>query len=373
MNRQRTIAVIIFLMVAITARAAELDQVDVFVAGQDGYHTYRIPAVVVTGKGTVLAFAEGRKKGTADSGDIDLVLKRSADGGRTFSPVSVIWDDEANTCGNPCPIVDRQTGVIWLLMTRNFGKDREKDLTAGKAVGTRSVWVSRSEDDGVTWAKPVEVSESAKKEGWTWYATGPGAGIQTRAGRLVVPCDHKRADNTGYSHVLYSDDHGKTWRVGGVLGPGVNECKVAELSDGSLILNMRNYPKGEERHRAVATSKDGGLTWSAVSHDAALVEPICQASLLAAPGVGHLFSNPAHESKRENMTVRLSADDCRTWVHSRVLHAGPSAYSDLGVLAGGTILCLYERGEKSSYERITVARFGIDWIKQRGAPAGERR
>jgi sialidase-1 len=164
--------------------------------------------------------------------------------------------------------------------------------------------------------------------------------------------------------VLYSDDHGKTWQVGGVLGPGVNECKVAELSDGSLILNMRNYPKGERHERDIATSKDGGLTWSAISHDAALVEPVCQASLLAIPKVGHVFSNPAHASKRENLTIRLSEDDCKTWPHARVLHPGPSAYSDLAVPADGTILCLYERGGKSSYERITLARFTADWIRQ---------
>jgi sialidase-1 len=357
---------ILSILFGLSVWAAELEQVEVFTAGQDGYHTYRIPAIAVTTKGTILAFAEGRKGGTSDTGDIDLVLKRSTDGGKAFSPARVIWDDEANTCGNPCPIVDRETGVVWLLLTHNLGKDREKDLTAGTAGGTRSVWVSKSEDDGQTWAKPVEITKVAKKEGWTWYATGPGAGIQTKSGRLVAPCDHKRADNTGYSHVLYSDDHGKTWQIGGVLGPGMNECKVAELSDGSLVLNMRNYPKGEQRQRAVATSKDRGLTWSAVSHDPALVEPICHAGLVRVEGAKpvFVFSNPAHTSKRENLTIRLSEDDCRTWPHARVLHAGAAAYSDLAVLGDGTVLCLYERGDKSSYERITLARFGVDWVRQ---------
>ena len=365
--RKIALAGVLSLLVALSCRAAELEQVEVFTAGEDGYHTYRIPAIAVTKAGTVLAFAEGRKRGTSDTGDIDLVLKRSKDGGKTFSKSQVIWDDGANTCGNPCPIVDRETGVVWLLLTHNLGRDRERDLTAGTAGGSRTVWMSKSEDDGRTWAEPVEITKLAKKEGWTWYATGPGAGIQTRAGRLMAPCDHKRADDTGYSHVLYSDDHGKTWQIGGVLGPGVNECKVAELSDESLVLNMRNYPKGDRRQRAVARSKDGGATWSAVSHDAALVEPICHAGLVRVDGARpvFVFSNPAHESKREKLTVRVSEDDCRSWPHSRVLHAGPAAYSDLAVPGDGTVLCLYERGEKSSYERITLARFGIGWVKDR--------
>ena len=365
MNPAKTAAMsVLVVLLTLTARAAEPEQIEVFTAGQDGYHTYRIPALAVTTKGTVLAFAEARKKGTSDTGDIDVVLKRSTDGGKTFSPGQVVWDDQANTCGNPCPIIDRDTGVIWLLLTHNLGKDRENDLTAGKAVGTRSIWLSKSEDDGQTWAKPIDISKPAKKEGWTWYATGPGAGIQTKSGRLIAPCDHKRADDTGYSHVLYSDDHGKTWQVGGVLGPGVNECKIAELSDGSLILNMRNYPKGEQRHRATAISKDNGLTWSEIRHDRTLVEPICHASLIRASANAHLFSNPAHESKRQNLTAHLSEDDCKTWPHAKTLHAGPAAYSDLAALADGTILCLYERGDKSSYEKITLARFTLDWLKQ---------
>jgi sialidase-1 len=372
MSLSRTITAAILLLPCVI-RAADPEQIEVFTAGQDAYHTYRIPALAVTTKGTVLAFAEARKKGTSDTGDIDMVLKRSTDGGKTFAMTQLVWDDQANTCGNPCPIVDRDTGTILLLMTRNLGKDREPDLTTGNASGSRTVWLSKSEDDGQTWSKPIDITKSAKKEGWTWYATGPGAGIQTKSGRLIAPCDHKRPDDTGYSHILYSDDHGKTWQIGGVLGPGVNECKISELSDGSLILNMRNYPKTDQRKRAIATSKDGGITWSQISHDPTLIEPICQASLLRASPTAHLFSNPAHESKRENLTIRLSQDDCKTWPHAQTLHPGPAAYSDLATLPDNTILCLYERGEKSSYERITLARFTLDWLKQSPVPAAERR
>ncbi|HEY7116985.1 MAG TPA: sialidase family protein, partial [Tepidisphaeraceae bacterium] len=206
-----------------------------------------------------------------------------------------------------------------------------------------------------------------KKPEWTWYATGPGAGIQMRSGRLVIPCDYKLADGQGYSHVIYSDDHGKTWSIGGLVGPGANESRVIELTDGRLMLNMRNYrdKSAAAKGRAVATSSDGGLTWSALAHDPALIEPMCQGSLVRGPDVEgkptFLFSNPA-SSKREKMTVRLSIDDAKTWAYEKMLQAGPAAYSDLAVLPDGTILCLYEMGEKSPYDKIVLARFTADWL-----------
>jgi sialidase-1 len=364
----RTFALLV--LAAGLAGAQELAQSEVFAAGGDGYHTFRIPAMVVTTKGTVLAFAEGRKNGRGDAGDIDLVAKRSTDAGRTFSPLQVIWDDAANACHNPAPVVDRNTGTVWLLMTHNHGSAVEKDITENKGGTTSTVWVTHSDDDGVTWAKPTEITAAVKAPGWTWYATGPGAGIQTAAGRLVIPCDHKRDGDHGYAHVFSSDDAGKTWKLGGSVGPNTNECRVVELSDGRLMLNMRNYgiknADAAKLGRAVATSADGGQTWSAVAHDSTLIEPVCQASLIAGPAVGgrgsFLFANPA-SAKRERMTIRLSPDDCRTWPRSRVLHAGPAAYSDLAVLGDGTILCLYERGSKSPYETITLARLRAEDLK----------
>jgi sialidase-1 len=341
-------------------------QHDVFVSGKEGYHTFRIPALVVTPKGTLLAFCEGRKNGRGDSGAIDLVLKRSTDGGRSWSRLSVVADDGENTVGNPCPVVDRKTGTVWLLLTHNLGKDTERTIRDGTSKGTRRVWVTKSADDGVTWSKPADVTKDVKDPKWTWYATGPGVGIQTAAGRLVIPCDHTEAKTkTNRSHVIYSDDGGKTWKKGGVLGEKTNECQLAERSDGSLLLNMRSY-HGKNR-RAVATSKDGGLTWSEVKLDDALIEPVCQASLISLPAakkgdkVRLLFSNPA-STKREKMTVRLSDDEGKTWSKGALLHAGPAAYSCLGATKD-ELLCLYERGEKSAYERVTLARFTAAWVK----------
>ena len=342
--------------------------IDVYTSGQDGYHTYRIPSVVVTQRGTVLAFCEGRKLGGGDAGDIDLLLKRSTDGGRTFTPQQIVWDDEANTCGNPCPVVDRTTGTIWLLLTHNRGTDREPDIIARKSAGTRTVWLTKSTDDGLTWSQPVEITKDAKLPDWTWYATGPGSGIQLRSGRLIIPCDHIEAGTERYfSHVLYSDDHGASWKLGGSAGPFTNECEVVELADGALLLNMRNYDR-QQRARAVSRSTDGGLTWSPVVHDTALVEPICQASIrrYSLAGVGGksriLFSNPSESAARKELALRLSYDEGRTWPVGKVLWAGPAAYSSLAVLDDGTILCLYERGLKGAYENITLARVTLEWL-----------
>ena len=314
-----------------------LAQGDVFVSGQDGYHTYRIPAAIVAPKGTLLAFAEGRRKGRSDTGDIDLVLRRSSDGGATWGPLQVVWDDGANTCGNPCPVVDRDTGTVWLLMTRNAGEDLESKIIDGTSKETRTVWVCRSTDDGATWSAPVEITGSVKRPSWTWVATGPGVGIQMKNGRLVVPADHvESGTKKGGSHVFWSGDHGATWTLGGTAGSGVNECQVVERADGSLLMNMRNW-HSPSRERAVASSADGGATWSELRHDAALIEPVCQASVLRLSWEPSriLFSNPADRKNRVRMTIRLSRDEGETWSTVKELGEGPGAYSCLAVLPGG--------------------------------------
>lgn len=342
--------------------ADEPEQIPVFEAGQGGYHTYRIPSLIVSAKGTVLAFCEGRKAGRGDAGDIDLVVKRSVDGGKSWGPTQVVWDDGPNTCGNPCPVVERSTGTIWLLLTHNLGTDSEKAIVDGTSQGSRTVWVSKSTDDGVTWSAPIDITRGLKQPDWTWYATGPGVGIQLKSGRLVIPCDNKvKGNKARQAHVIYSDDKGTTWRLGGVVGPNCNESQVVERSDGSLLLNMRTYQANNLR--LVSTSTDGGLIWTKPVEDPVLIEPVCQGSILRYPGDAPrvLFSNPASK-KRENLTVRLSIDDAHSWSTSRVIHAGPSAYSCLTVMQDGTIGCLYERGDKDPYQTITLARFSLDWL-----------
>jgi sialidase-1 len=354
------------LLLCAAAWTASLTQVDVFRAGEGGYHTYRIPALLTTPKGTLLAFCEGRKNSSSDSGDIDMLLRRSFDGGKTWSDAQKIADMGTDTIGNPTPVFERKTGTIFLLLTRNPSSTTERQITRDMLRGARTVWITRSRDDGATWAEPVEITKQTKRPDWTWYATGPGNGIQLRSGRLVIPCDHNQAGTDArYSHIIYSDDRGETWKIGAVAGEKTNESAIAELKDGSLLFNMRSY-HGKNR-RAMQRSTDGGLTLGALTLDDALIEPVCEASMVSAlpavkkPDNRLLFANPAATS-RKNMTVRLSLDGGRTWPASKVMHEGPSAYSSLAVLGDKTIGLLYERGEKSSYERITFAHFDLAWL-----------
>lgn len=343
-----------------------LDELDLFTNDSHGYHTFRIPSLIATATGTLLAFCEGRRDGGGDSGDIDMLLRRSTDGGQTWSEIQTVWADPGNTCGNPCPVVDRKSGTVSLLMTHNLGTDVERKIIDGSSAGTRTVWLTRSEDDGSSWSQVQEITATCKEANWTWYATGPGAGIQLDSGRLVVPCDHIEAGtNKYYSHVLLSDDGGASWRLGGTTpSDQVNECEVAQLPDGRLLLNMRNYDR-TQRTRAYTYSDDGGESWSSLTRHPDLVEPICQASLrrLDSPhGTYLLFSNPASDSARENMTVRLSRDSGYSWPIARVLFPGPAAYSCLATLPDGRIACLYELGEEKPYERIRLALFDLEWL-----------
>jgi sialidase-1 len=362
----------------------EPEQQVVFSAGADGYHTYRIPALLATPKGTLLAFCEGRRLGRGDSGAIDLVVKRSDDGGDTWSRPAVVWSDGDNTCGNPCPVVDRRTGRILLPMTWNLGEDQGRAMHDGTSKGTRKVFLAHSDDDGKSWSAARDITAQAKSQDWWWYATGPGVAIQIRrgdhAGRIVVPANHSSKANGYAAHTILSDDGGKSWRRSSVIAPACNESQVVELSDQRLMMNMRSQSfTSVERsgYRSISFSSDGGETWTAPTFDAHLGDPQVQASLIryswpAEPGGGRLlFSNPSPPISRERgqrirMTVRLSRDDGRTWPAARLIHEGPSAYSSLARLADGRIALLYEAGEEQSYEQIRLARFSIDWLEQGG-------
>lgn len=350
----------VILLISADIQAQSNDLNYLYKAGDNGYKCFRIPAIVTTVKGTLLAFAEARRNHCGDADDIDLVVRRSEDGGMTWSPMILVWDDGGNTCGNPAPVVDARTGRILLLSTWNLGSDHEPQIINQTSKDTRRVFVMHSDDDGLQWSKAREITSDVKQKDWTWYATGPCNGIQIRkgphAGRLVLPCDHIEAGSKKYfSHAIYSDDGGNNWKLGGSTPTDqVNECTVAELPKGKLLLNMRNY--NQIRFRQTSLSDDGGNTWSALRQDTSLPEPVCQASLIRLWSAGRKpvlsFSNPASQKGRVNMTVRWSYDGGQSWPVSKVVHSGPSAYSNLVELKDKKLGLFFEGGMKSAYEGI---------------------
>ena len=319
---------------------------------------YRIPALTVTKKGTLLAFAEARRKNPSDHGNIDAVVKRSEDDGKTWSSEIIVADDGDNTMGNPCPVVDQDTGRIWLHLSWNGHKVPEGGFKPGLGKDSRRAFVTYSDDDGKTWAPVKDITTQVKKENWSWYATGPAAGIQlTRGkhkGRLIIPATHRahspKTGRSNHGYIVYSDDHGKTWNTGGPTRAGYNETTAVELENGDVMLNCRLHgaATSSKNHRGVAISRDGGKTFYHEYFDQTLLEPRCQGSLTRVrwakdgkPGV-IAFSNPAFPW-RANVMVRYSYDDGKTWPAGRVIYPHTSAYSALATLPDGRVAVMLEK------------------------------
>jgi sialidase-1 len=351
--------------------AGELTHVDVFIGGVDGVHTYRIPSLLVAPGGTLLAFCEARKIGSGDASPTDMVLKRSLDGGQTWLPMQVlVRGDGDEAIMNPCPLVDGSTILLFCMNAHKKARNHHRHL------------LLTSGDDGQTWSEPRVLDECIAAYDDT-FVPGPGVAIRTRGGRLVVPGYTNVIDADGgrpasFSRVVYSDDGGRSWRLGQpVVSATSNESQVVELADGSLLLNWR-----EQNHldrtahrgcRGTAVSRDGGETWSEPVFALELNEAPCQAGFvrgtLAADGDRNrlLFSNPdavpgPDGGERTKMTVRMSYDEGRTWPVARLIHAGPTAYSCPAMLPAGDIGLLYEGGEQGRYERIRLARFSLVWL-----------
>lgn len=362
-----------------TARRSERPIVDVFRAGEDGYASFRIPAIVRADDGALLAFAEGRVNSRSDSGDIDIVMRSSTDGGETWGKLQVVADHGEGCVGNPTPVVERETGHVVLLVTLQPPECHERDIRAGTR-GERYPAVLRSEDGGRTWSEPASLRDTCDRDDWRWYATGPCHAIQLRhgdhAGRLVAPANHSTDGGAGNAflsgHALYSDDGGRTWQIGAVdehevasnaLNP--NESTVAEWSDGRLIFNSRNHGSEAGPSRLVAYSDDGGESFTAPYRpEAQLTAPVCQAALLtvavpararAADGGGDagatllIYCGPADAKQREQLRLRVSADGGRSWSDGPLLYGGSAAYSDVVELPGARLGCYFEA---DGYARI---------------------
>ena len=339
-----------------------LRETELFTSGHGGYHTYRIPALAVAVDGTILAFCEARKNMSFDWGEIHIGLRRSADNGTSWTPMQVVashGDDD--TTGNPCVVVDIETGVVWLVYCKN----------------NDTVHVCKSKDNGVTWSEPREITRDVKRDGWTWYGTGPGHGVHLRSGRLVIPSYH--GDDVRHhppfirSHAIYSDDHGETWKLGGTLDGGTSECEAAEIGSETLYMTMRNG-EGEVTVRLAARSQDGGETWSDVVETEGILDPGCQGSVVTLPARHDaerellLLCCPANTTRRQNLTVSGSYDEGETWPVSTSLFPGFSGYSDMAIAPDKTIYCMYERGINLYNDRIVLAQFNREWLESVRAP-----
>ncbi|MGC0210806.1 sialidase family protein [Streptomyces levis] len=358
-----------------------------YVSGEGGYATYRIPATVVTPRGTVLAFAEGRRGGAGDSGDIDVVLRRSADGGCSWGPLTVVAAGDGDTRGNPAPVVDPRSGDVVLLTSYNSGDVTEAQIMRGEVTPeqSRRVFVQRGRDDGRRYTAPREITAQVKHPSWRWYATGPGHALAlTRgpyAGRLVVPANHSASPPPGSpdtgreprhygAHALLSDDGGRTWRPGFVDDSydgtdNANESTAAQLPDGEVYFSARDQHGTSAGHRLDSRSSDGGASLDrpyAVQPTLNDV-PVVQGSVLQPPGrhAPLLFSGPSDPTARRAMAVWRSTDGGATFTRALTLSQQPAAYSDLVPLGRGTVGILYETGVRGTYETIEFRRI----------PAGE--
>lgn len=341
--------------------------VPVFSAGEQGYNTFRIPAVVMAPNGDLLAFCEGRVTGGGDFGNIDIVLKRSTDQGKHWNALKVVADAGSLQAGNPAPVVDytdpsNPGGRIYLFY--NTGNNHEGEVRKGN--GQREVWYTTSTDNGHQWSAPVNISSQVKLPGWKSYANTPGHALQItqgpHKGRIYIAANHSEGppqqDFSDYvAHGYFTDDHGITFSLGASVDfPGSNESTAAILPDGRLMMNSRNQ-RGDIKARIVSISSNGGVAWDTTYIDHQLPDPVNEGSLLAGndrKGKALLFfSNAADPDHRNNLCLRISRDGGMHWVRTIAVYQGDpgsrpidyAAYSDLVQLNPDTIGILFEKDD----------------------------
>lgn len=385
------------LLCASVALAAEplFETTCVFPVTPNNKPNYRIPAIIQAPHGDLLIIAERRNDGPGDIGNHDIILKRSADLGRTWGPEETIFDDGDQTCTDLTVGLDRTNEKLWLFFLRN-----KKEFCHFSSI-----------DGGRTWQGPVSIHAQVTRPEWdhlqgkdegsdpssggrgaAWargwaqrYGIGPGhAMVQLKSGRLVVPARHREDIGKGrlrsFAHTFYSDDHGATWKLGGTIGPNTSECQLVELSNGDLRVMSRNESSEDApdnlRH-LTAISHDGGQSWTGLRRAEELITPRCHGPIErftdAASGRNRiLFSSPAsrfrqqeHPYGRYNLTIRLSYDEGETWTAGKTIWPHPASYSDMVVLPDHTIAYVYERGDKGTthyWDELHFARFNLEWL-----------
>lgn len=358
-----------------------LTHVDVYVSGTQGYNSYRIPAIETAPDGSLLAFAEARKYSLADPGfgkqDIDLVLRRSTDGGKTWSPMKVIEDPgELWSAANPATVVDRQTGRVWLLYLRC--KPERNTETARPGTDDNQILARTSDDNGVTWSEPIDltkVSRDMADRQWGSSVVGPGGAIQDRRGRLIAPVWRYKPFGV---FAIYSEDHGRTWQRSPLVpgGKGGDESQLVELADGRILMDIRQE---SGPHRWMAESSDGGRaghhpedgragwSWSAPRPGLAVSPVACAIERYTLKAAGDdrdriLWTGPKGPD-RMNLVVRISYDEGRTFPVERQISDKHAAYSDLTILKDKTVGVLWERGVERGYQYITLTRFGREFLE----------
>ncbi len=361
---------------------AGAQEVNVFVSGEDGYKSYRIPAIIKDKSGQLIAFAEGRVDHAGDFGNVDIVYKVSQDKGKTWGPLQVAVDNDNLQVGNPAPVADLLDPVYpkgRLLLFYNTGNNHEAEVRKGN--GLRECWYISSTDGGKTWSDPQNITTETHrpnqssinaqyrfKEDWRTYANTPGHALQFDSGkykgRIYIPANHSegnpKANGKDYfAHSYYSDDHGKTFQIGAsVKYEGSNETMAAQLSETGLYMNSRNQ-QGNVKSRIVSYSNDGGATWDTTFYDRNLPDPVNQGSVLSWRRKGKYIlavCNAATSDRRDNLTLRLSKDQGKTWYFNQVIAKAPkdvkgdyAAYSDMVLLSQNKVGVLFE---KENYHKI---------------------
>ncbi|HWW42928.1 sialidase family protein [Pedobacter sp.] len=380
----------VFVLLVGSPVFTKAQEVSVFRSGTDGFKSFRIPAMIKMANGDLMAFAEGRVNGTGDFGNVKIVMRKSADHGKTWSVITTVVSNDTLQAGNPSPVLDLTDpdypkGRIFLFY--NTGNAPEDEVRKGE--GLREVWYKTSADGGLSWSAPVDITLHVHKpkqpdvnkayhfeQDWRSYANGPGHAIQLNSGlyegRIYVAANHSAGKPLphyadGRIHGFYTDDHGRTFKLSeDIATPGGNESMAVELSGNQLMINARNQ-LGNIRQRIVSISKDGGQSWSKTYFDQQLPDPVCQGSIL---NIGRkkgkavlAFCNAANTTARDNLTLRISFDEGKTWGISKVVAKSPedykgdyTAYSDLVKLSEDRVGVFFE---KDNYREIVFK--SINW------------